>query len=436
MALGGGSFVTTNKILPGSYINFVSAKRATAMLSERGIAALALELDWCPDGVVFEVTNEDFKRYSLENFGYEYDNHKLKGLRDLFKNIKKGYFYKLNGGGVKASNIYAAAKYTGVRGNDIKIVIEKNVDDATKFDVYTLLDTKKVDKQTVKLATELKANKFVDFKTDATLTVTASSPLSGGTNGTTATGAEYQSFLNKIESYNFNALGCLATTDEIKNLFVAFTKRMRNDVGVKFQTVLYKSSADFEGIVSVDNSVKGAGEKESSMVYWTLGAQAGCDVSKSLTNTTYDGEFIPNTEYTQLELEEGLLAGKFIFHNVDGEVRVLEDINTFVTYTEQMNEDFSSNQTVRILDQIAKDTAAIFNNKYLGKFPNTPSGRVSLWNDVVDHRKEMQKKECIEDFKADDVEVIKGATKKSVVVNEHITVINAMTQLFMTVSVQ
>ena len=172
------------------------------------------------------------------------------------------------------------------------------------------------------------------------------------------------------------------------------------------------------------------------MVYWTLGAQAGCDISKSLTNTTYDGEFTPNVEYTQLELEEGLLAGKFIFHNVDGEVRVLEDINTFVTYTEQMYEDFSSNQTVRILDQIAKDTAAIFNNKYLGKFPNTPSGRVSLWNDVVDHRKEMQKKECIEDFKADDVEVIKGATKKSVVVNEHITVINAMTQLFMTVSVQ
>lgn len=434
--LGGGNFITQNKILPGSYINFVSAKRATAMLSERGIAALGLELDWCPDGVIFEVTNEDFKRYSLENFGYEYDNHKLKGLRDLFKNIKKGYFYKLNGGGVKASNTFATAKYTGVRGNDIKIVIEKNVDDVTKFDVYTLLDTKKVDKQIVKLATELKPNKFVDFKIDATLAITASTPLIGGTNGTSPTGTEYQNFLNKIESYNFNALGCLATTDEIKNLFVAFTKRMRNDVGVKFQTVLYKSSADFEGIISVDNSVKDAGEKESSMVYWTLGAQAGCDVSKSLTNTTYDGEFIPNTEYTQLELEEGLLAGKFIFHNVDGEVRVLEDINTFVTYTEQMNEDFSSNQTVRILDQIAKDTAAIFNNKYLGKFPNTPSGRVSLWNDVVDHRKEMQKKECIEDFKADDVEVIKGATKKSVVVNEHITVINAMTQLFMTVSVQ
>ena len=46
MALGGGTFINTNKILPGSYINFVSAKRTSSSLTERGIAAIALELDW------------------------------------------------------------------------------------------------------------------------------------------------------------------------------------------------------------------------------------------------------------------------------------------------------------------------------------------------------------------------------------------------------
>ena len=46
MALGGGTFVTQNKKLPGSYINFVSAAKASATLSERGYATMPLELDW------------------------------------------------------------------------------------------------------------------------------------------------------------------------------------------------------------------------------------------------------------------------------------------------------------------------------------------------------------------------------------------------------
>ena len=64
MALGGGTFINTNKILPGSYINFVSAKRTSSSLTERGISAIALELDWCVEGEVFKVTNEEFQRYA------------------------------------------------------------------------------------------------------------------------------------------------------------------------------------------------------------------------------------------------------------------------------------------------------------------------------------------------------------------------------------
>ena len=39
MALGGGSWLTQNKVLPGSYINFASLAKASAALSDRGIAA-------------------------------------------------------------------------------------------------------------------------------------------------------------------------------------------------------------------------------------------------------------------------------------------------------------------------------------------------------------------------------------------------------------
>ncbi|MGG5437599.1 phage tail protein [Clostridioides difficile] len=435
MALGGGTFVTQNKILPGSYINFISAKRATSSLSDRGIVAMPLELDWGIDEEVFQVTNDDFEKYSTKFFGYDYTHDKLKGLRDLFKNIRLGYFYKLNKG-VKASCTIAIAKYSGIRGNDLKVIVTTNIDDNTKFDVVTLLDNKKVDTQIAKVITDLQENDYITWKKDATLEASAGLVFTGGTNGEAVTGAEYQAFLDKIESYSFNALGCLAITTEIKSLFVEFTKRMRDKVGAKFQTVLYKKSdADYEGVVSVENKIKDTGLLESSLVYWTTGAIAGCDINKSNTNKKYDGEFDVDVNYTQIQLEEALKSGKFIFHKVGDEVHVLEDINTFVSFTDDKNDDFSSNQSVRVLDQIANDIATLFNDKYLGKVPNDKAGRISFWNDVVKHHKELENIRAIEDFKTDDVSVELGNDKKTVIVSDAVKVINAMSKLYMTVSV-
>ena len=435
MALGGGTFVTQNKVLPGAYINFVSATRATSSLSDRGIVAIPLELDWGIDEDVFQVTSDDFEKYSVKYFGYDYTHEKLKGLRDLFKNIRLGYFYKLNKG-VKASCTIATAKYSGIRGNDLKVTVTTNIDDNAKFDVVTLLDNKKVDTQIAKVITDLQDNDYITWKKDATLEASAGLVFTGGTNGEAVTGAEYQAFLDKIESYSFNALGCLAITTEIKSLFVEFTKRMRDKVGAKFQTVLYKKSdADYEGVVSVENKIKDIGLVESSLIYWAAGAIAGCDINKSNTNKKYDGEFDIDVNYTQIQLEEALKSGKFIFHKVGDEVHVLEDINTFVSFTDDKNDDFSSNQSVRVLDQIANDIATLFNEKYLGKVPNDKAGRISFWNDVVKHHKELENIRAIEDFKTDDVSVELGNDKKTVIVSDAVKVINAMSKLYMTVSV-
>ena len=43
MALGGGTYLVQNKILPGAYINFVSQPRAMGTLGERGTVCMALE---------------------------------------------------------------------------------------------------------------------------------------------------------------------------------------------------------------------------------------------------------------------------------------------------------------------------------------------------------------------------------------------------------
>ena len=189
----------------------------------------------------------------------------MKGLRDLFQNTKTLYAYKLTSGGTKASNTFAEALYSGVRGNDVKIVIQKNADNEKLFDVKTVLDSDIVDEQTVEKAAELVANDFVKFKTSATLAVTAATPLAGGTNGT-VNGTAYQKYLDKIESYTYNTMGVVVTDDTTRGLFNSFVKRLRDEMGIKFQLVLYQyASADYYGTISVKNRVLDDGWSEEPL---------------------------------------------------------------------------------------------------------------------------------------------------------------------------
>ena len=434
MALGGGTFTVQNKVLPGAYINFVSLATATATLSDRGYATMPLELDWGIEGEVFEVTNADFQKNSMKIFGYDYTNEKLKGLRDLFKNITTLFAYRLNGDGVKASNTFATAKYAGTRGNDIKIQVQVNVDDDSLFDVNTYLGTVMVDSQTVAKAADLVANDYVTFKSSAELSTTAGTPLEGGTNSE-VTGTNHQAYLDKIESYSFNAMGVVTTENTIKSLYDAFCKRMRDEVGAKFQVILYNKASDYEGIINVKNKTSDEGWSEASLVYWVTGISAGCAVNKSNLNKVYDGEFAVNVDYTQTQLTKAIQAGEFTLHQVGDDIRVLEDINSLVTETETKAYIFKDNQTIRVIDQIANDIAVLFNTKYLGAVPNDEAGRISLWADIVKHHEQLQDIRAIENFTDEDVKVSQGDTKKAVVVQDAVTVVNAMAKLYMTVTV-
>lgn len=434
MALGGGTFTVQNKVLPGAYINFVSLATATATLSDRGYATMPLELDWGIEGEVFEVTNADFQKNSMKIFGYDYTNEKLKGLRDLFKNITTLFAYRLNGDGVKASNTFATAKYAGTRGNDIKIQVQVNVDDNSLFDVNTYLGTVMVDSQTVAKAADLVANDYVTFKSSAELSSTAGTPLEGGTNSE-VTGTNHQAYLDKIESYSFNAMGVVTTENTIKSLYDAFCKRMRDEVGAKFQVILYNKASDYEGVINVKNKTTDEGWSEASLVYWVTGISAGCAVNKSNLNKVYDGEFAINVDYTQTQLTKAIQAGEFTLHQVGDDIRVLEDINSLVTETETKAYIFKDNQTIRVIDQIANDIAVLFNTKYLGAVPNDEAGRISLWADIVKHHEQLQDIRAIENFTDEDVKVSQGDTKKAVVVQDAVTVVNAMAKLYMTVTV-
>lgn len=445
MALGGGIWAVQNKVLPGTYINFSSVAKASATLSERGYAAMPLMLDWGPDNAVFTVTSGDFQKNSLKLFGHAYAEDAMLPLRELFKYAQTLYAYRLNGGGAKAANKFCTAKYTGSAGNRLSTVIAVNADDADLFDVSTYIDTTLVDMQTVTKAGDLKPNDFVTWKADATLEATAKTPLTAGANGA-ANAAAYQAFLDKIESYSFNTLGCPSDDATTIGLFVNFTRRMCDEVGANFQTVVFNAlgaakAGDYEGVIEVGNKVVDfdsaiPGMGQYGLVYWATGVSAGCAVNKSNTNKRYDGELTVNVDYTQADLEKGIKTGRFMFHNVGGEVRILEDINSLVTVSDTKGDVFKANQTVRVCDQIANDVAVLFNTRYLGVVPNDATGRVALWNDICKIYQALESIRAIEDFDPDTVTVEQGDTKKAVVcTTKDLNVINAMAQLYLSVVV-
>ena len=423
--LGGGTFVTQNKTLPGAYINFVSATSNSNGMSERGTGAMCFASDWLAQGVVTEITAEDFLTNSTKILGHDYGDDSMLVLREFFKNGSKLYAYNLNGGGVRANNAYCTAKNAGTRGNDLKTVIAKNVDNTNLYDVSTYLSTMLVDKQTVATAKDLVGNDFVTFQPSASLAATAGTNLTGGTNGTFNETQVAQNFINALEPYSFNGLCVVTDNSSVNSLLAAYTKRMRDSIGKKFQAVVFDTdnNYDYEGVIVVPNQ---SDEDDGVVVAWVLGATCSCEINKSLVNTVYNGELEIDSNYTQLELEDFIKNGLFVFHKVGAEIRVLKDINSLTTTTDEKGDVFKNNQTVRICDQIATDYANIFNTRYLGKVPNDKSGRSALANDFTKYCNDLMTIRAIEDFTSDDIVVDIGDTKTSVVATNTIKVVNTM----------
>lgn len=344
--LGGGVYITQNKVLPGSYINFVNTANVTNAVGERGTVAIALPIGKAV-GTVIELTRNDFVQNCETILGVKYNSAEVIALREIFCHATKVYLYDL--------------------GED------KTVENVCKA----------------------------------------------------------------LEPYEFNILCAYTNTTSDVSAYITQIKAWRDDMGKKCQLVVYNTTApNHEGVINVVSTVSNDDANEFALTAWVAGAEAGCAVYESCTNMLYDGEYTIETDKTQKELEDCITAGQLAFHRVYGEIRVLEDINSLTSTTADKSDDFKNNQTIRVIDQIANDIAKLFNTKYLGRIPNNASGRVSLWRDIVAHHRELERVQAIENFDPTLVTVEQGTTKKSVVINDVITVTNCMSQLYMTVVVQ
>lgn len=437
--MAGGTYTTQNKIRPGVYINFVSEGQLPGTLGERGTASIALNLDWGASKKMVTIVAGDNTQKTL---GYDYTSSQMMLIREALKRAQKLIVYRLNDGEkstVKADVLTATARYGGIRGNQLTITVEKNINNETLFDVSTLLDGSSVDKQTVSNAKELVANDYVVFAGEGALTATAGAPLVGGTSAA-ATNADHTAYLAELEALEFQTVGLISDEASLKSVYAAYIKRLRNTEGKKVQAVLANyPNADQEGVISVKNGVvltDGTVLDAKKSVAWVTGATAGAAVNSSLTYTAYDDAVDVNGKLTHSETEAALQKGEFVFTAVNDRAVVEQDINTFVSYTPEKARHFAKNRVVRVLDSIGNDMKRIFESYFIGKVNNNNDGRSLFRSQCIAYLDDLQNIGAVQNFNAQtDITVTAGNEVDSIVVELNVQPVDSVEKVYMKVKV-
>ena len=419
--------------LTGAVINVYSEGALSIEAGARGVAAIAMELDWYDDGMMC-VYNAD--NYANDIFAHELND--MLYLRELMKRAAKAFVWPLYSGGSKASaalgdSIAVTAKKCGERGNALKVVCEA-YDKLWK--VATFLDDEEVDSQIVASALDFEANSFVEISGEGAFTATTA-VLSGGGNGEIDENA-YSKFLEALEYCDYNVIAYTGDDSAVKSEIEVFVKQQRKD-GKFIQACMGNYSADCEGIISFVNGVVLAdGSKLScdEVSAWLAGATAAADINESLTYDSYDGAVAVNGELKpsgQLEAKNKGL-GCFIMNN--GLVKVESDINTLITYTAKKKKDFCKNRVLRVIDGVCTDIKRVFDSSFAGYENNNPDGRNRFKASICDYMTALMEKNAIENFVSDDVEVNMGSDKDQVVVSLRVQPVDSMEKADITVKVR
>lgn len=447
--MAGGIWTSQNKTLPGVYINVKSQGNVNANVGTRGVVAIAEPLSWGPTGVVQEITpGESLVPY----IGYDVTQPQALFLREMMKgsNVTSGpisiLLYRPTGtSGVAATGTIGAltvtALYVGVRGNDVSIIISEEVDSEGTYDVQTVVDGSIVDEQAVTDLSQLTANSWVKWTgTGTTITETAGQALSGGKDPTVAT-TDYSTFLAAIEPYTFDVIAYDGTEQTVIQAYAAFAERVSDSIGKKCQAVAagqYAIAADSEYMIGVQNGVvldDGTTLTPQQAVWWVAGAEAGALYYHSLTYAEYPNAVAASPKLTESELTEAVQSGAFCFIDDFGAAQVCTDINTLTTFTVDKGKEFRKNRLMRVLMQFSNDVYAYFATSYIGKVDNNDAGRNLLKGWIVGYLNEMQANNGVQNFTAEDVEVLPGSEVDAVVINVSIQPVDSVEKIYMTVTV-
>lgn len=444
--MAGGTWTNQNKVRPGVYIRFTSSRGLSLTVSDRGTVAICEPLSWGPVDTVQAIeAGADMTPYT----GYDITDPKNLFLQEIFKGTNRTaapsrlLLYRPGSAGQKQATaeiapLTATAKYPGTRGNDLSIVITELTTPEDTFTVSTVLDGDIVDQQTAKTVEDLTANDWVTWSGTGALAANAGTPLATGADGTVAA-SDYSEFLTAIEPYKFDVLLYDGTDTTVQDAMVAFVKRLSEEEGMYTQLVAAGlTNPDSRFVVNVMSGVTlsdGTALTPQQTVWWAGGALAGAQYNESLTYASYPSAVDVSPKLTNSGYEQALSDGQFVLFADDGVVKVEQDINSLVTYTTDITEPYHKNRVMRLLNTIANDIYQQFSDGYIGVVNNNEAGRMQFKAAIVGYLLTIQANNGIQNFDAEDVEVLPGEDIDAIVVNLAITPVDSVEKIYVTITV-
>lgn len=182
--MAGGTWIDQNKVRPGIYINYKSAPASLSVMGERGVVAIARQLDWCEKGRFYTIEDPS----DCAQLGYSITDDAMLFVRQILlgsnrtSGATKILIWSLSeisqshAEGTSGA-LKAIAVENGESGNELTVEITAN---GGHFDVVTKRGTTILDTQTLcDTVGDIEHNEYLDFSPAEG--ATSSSALTAGT---------------------------------------------------------------------------------------------------------------------------------------------------------------------------------------------------------------------------------------------------------------
>ncbi|SMB97945.1 Phage tail sheath protein [Thermanaeromonas toyohensis ToBE] len=423
--MAGGTWSPTEvPVLPGLYINFVSAALASIRAGARGVVIAPVKAHWGPVRQFVEITSEAgiIDVYTADESGgaTAYTTLRLA----LLGGAKKVLAYRIADANAAAATVTLNdtsatpvavlrldAKYPGARGNNFKVTVRVNPVDSTKKDILlyegtTLLRTFTFTSGTIDAAVNainndtgnkwIVATKLADG--NGTLADVSGVAMAGGNSGIAAiAAADYTNALTAFETQEFNLLTLDGLTDaSIQSSVVSWVSRVRSE-GKGIIAVMGGSNADdtasdavsravnrsaswnHEGVVNVGVGavLDGVSYSSAQIAAYVAGLIAGQKLSESPTYVVTPFDDVTR-RWTKSEMETAVKNGVFLLFHDGRQVKALRGINSLVTLRQGQSEVWKKIRAIRVMDAINMDLVRTAEDAYIGKVNNTEEGRLAL----------------------------------------------------------
>ena len=443
--MAGGTWTSQNKVLPGVYIRFKTGQALGLTVGERGVVTICEPMSWGPVGVVNTVTlTTDMTPLT----GYDITAPQNRFLQEIFKGTNRTsapttiLLYRPTASSsaqatVTTGELTATAVYPGARGNDITIVITELTEPESTFTVSTVVDGAIVDQQTAAQISELVANDWVTWSGTGSLAATTGAALTGGADGTVQASA-YSTYLTAIEPYKFDVMIYDGSDSTVQTALLAFIERVNENNGQYCQLVANGlTNPDSRYVINSHSPVTlsdGTELTAQQVTWWLGGAEAGAKYNESLTYATYPGA-VSTTMNTNDQFISDINDGLLDLFAEDGTVKVMQDINSLVTYTEDIGKVYRKNRVMRLCNTIANDIFQQFSANFIGVVNNNEAGRARFQAAIVGYLQQIQDNQGIQNFTADDVEVLAGTEIDAIVVNVAIQAVDSVEKIYLALEI-